>query len=191
MKKRVDIFLFLVQTYVFWEKTMSTTKEKQRLQNKKAYEKHKEKRKKEAREYYWKNKDKVLENVQKYRKENEDVIKAKGKEYYRRKIENRLLNAARHRAKQKDIEFNIEVQDILIPSVCPLLNIPVFVNEGKGKPKPNSPSLDRIDPTKGYVKGNVWVISLKANTIKSNATLDELQMLTDNFRDFLNKRDTL
>jgi hypothetical protein len=170
---------------------MSTTKEKQRLQNKKAYEKHKEKRKKEAREYYWKNKDKVLENVQKYRKENEDVIKAKGKEYYRRKIENRLLNAARHRAKQKDIEFNIEVQDILIPSVCPLLNIPVFVNEGKGKPKPNSPSLDRIDPTKGYVKGNVWVISLKANTIKSNATLDELQMLTDNFRDFLNKRDTL
>jgi hypothetical protein len=43
----------------------------------------------------------------------------------------------------------------------------------------NSPSLDRIDPTKGYVKGNVWIISSKANTFKSYATHEELKILTE------------
>lgn len=167
---------------------MAKTPEQQKRYNKTNYEKHKEKRKESAKEYYYKNKDKVLEDVKKYREKNAECIKQKGKEYYRRKLENRLLNAARSRAKAKGIEFNIEVSDIVVPTSCPLLGIPVFVNEGKGKPKPNSPSVDRIDPMKGYVKGNVWVISLKANTIKSNATIDELKLLTDNFDKFLKSR---
>lgn len=157
------------------------TPEKQKEYNKRAYEKHKEKRKEEARNYYHQNKEKVLDTVKEYRNKNRDTIREKGKQYYRRKLENRLLNAAKARSKAKNLEFNIEVSDIIVPAVCPLLGIPIFVNEGKKVCKPNSPSLDRIDPTKGYIKGNVWVISLKANTMKSNATLEEMKTLVTNW----------
>jgi hypothetical protein len=40
--------------------------------------------------------------------------------------------------------------------------------------------LDRIDPTKGYVKGNVWIVSHRANTLKGNTTHDELKAITEN-----------
>ncbi len=45
---------------------------------------------------------------------------------------------------------------------------------GEGKPHEGSPTIDRLDPSKGYVQGNVVVISNKANRIKSNATSDEV-----------------
>jgi len=36
--------------------------------------------------------------------------------------------------------------------------------------------------SKGYVKGNVWVISHRANTMKSNADLDEMIMFVENWK---------
>lgn len=51
-------------------------------------------------------------------------------------------------------------------------------------------SLDRIDSSKGYIKGNVWVIPFKANRIKSDATLEELELIAKNLKntlDFINK----
>lgn len=81
--------------------------------------------------------------------------------------------AARNRAIKDGREFNIEVDDIVVPDTCPVLGIPIQF----GGAKWNSPSLDRIDNTKGYVKGNVAVISNRANTIKNNATVEELQMI--------------
>lgn len=86
--------------------------------------------------------------------------------------ESELLKQAKYRAKKNNLDFEIELEDIVIPKICPILNIPLF--SSKGHSGPNSPSLDRIDPSKGYVKGNVQVISHKANTIKSDATLQEL-----------------
>lgn len=71
------------------------------------------------------------------------------------------------------IPFNIEVSDIIIPEFCPYLGAKLeFSNTGFHQP--NSPSLDKIDPSKGYVKGNVEVISFKANFIKSDLTPEEL-----------------
>lgn len=86
--------------------------------------------------------------------------------------ESDLLKQAKYRAKKNNLEFDIDISDVLIPKTCPILNIPLF--SSKGHSGPNSPSIDRIDSSKGYVKGNVQVISHKANTIKSNATLQEL-----------------
>lgn len=86
-----------------------------------------------------------------------------------------LLKAAKHRAKIKGIPFSITDQDILIPEFCPVLNIPLVSGSRCGSGgKSNSPSLDRLDNEKGYVPGNVWVISHKANTMKGAASWDQL-----------------
>lgn len=93
---------------------------------------------------------------------------------------NRLLELAKGRAKAKGWEFSITIDDFKPTELCPLLGLPLdFSKRGKG-PAPNSPTIDRIDPSIGYVPGNVWVISHKANTIKSNATLHQLEVLVTN-----------
>lgn len=91
-----------------------------------------------------------------------------------------LLRNAKQRARVKNLEFNIDISDIVLPSRCPLLGISMEVNDKKAKA--NSYTVDRIDPTKGYVKGNVWVISKRANVIKSDATLEELELLVANLK---------
>ena len=88
------------------------------------------------------------------------------------KLAKKLLKDAKTRAKNYSIEFNITLEDIIIPDHCDILGIPLFSNAMHSGP--NSPSLDRINPDNGYTKGNVQVISHKANTMKSNATQKEL-----------------
>jgi hypothetical protein len=92
-----------------------------------------------------------------------------------------LLKYAKIRATKKNLPFNLELEDIHVPEVCPILGIPLSQNEGRNDDK--SFSLDRIDNTKGYVKGNVIVISLRANRIKSDSTLDELTKLVEFYRE--------
>lgn len=85
----------------------------------------------------------------------------------------RLVTAARYRATQNGIDFDIEAADLQVPETCPVLGIPL----GRGLTSlraGSSASLDRIDPGQGYVRGNVRVISMRANLIKSNATELEL-----------------
>lgn len=100
-------------------------------------------------------------------------IREKKREYYLNNREQKLLEHARARARKFDMPFNITVEDVVIPEYCPYLNIKITDNNGKGRTGTN-PSLDRINNSLGYVKGNVQVISDKANTMKNSATLDEL-----------------
>lgn len=93
-------------------------------------------------------------------------------------LEYGLWARAKLRAAQKKLDFDLTPFDILVPDVCPLLGIPL--KKGVGPLADNSPSLDRIKLNAGYVRGNVWVTSYKANSIKRNATLQELQTLTKN-----------
>jgi hypothetical protein len=84
----------------------------------------------------------------------------------------KLYSDAKTRATKKGLEFNIELEDIVIPDMCPILDIKLEKNKiHKGD---NSPSLDRIDNAKGYIKGNVWVISSLANQMKSSANKEQL-----------------
>lgn len=87
--------------------------------------------------------------------------------------EMRLYKSSLQRAKKYDMEFNLDPSDISVPEYCPILGIPLFSNETAAGP--NSPSVDRIDSSKGYIKGNIQIISHKANTIKSNASVDDLE----------------
>lgn len=98
-------------------------------------------------------------------------------------LEYTMWNKAKHRAKVKGMDFNLKVEDITIPDVCPLLGIPLFTS--KKHAKDNSPSLDRIDNNKGYTRGNILVISFKANRIKSTSSLEDLELLTRNLKTLL------
>lgn len=62
-----------------------------------------------------------------------------------------------------------------MPTVCPVFGIPI--DTVYGTPAANRPSLDRVDNTKGYVVGNVMVISWRANTRKSDMSISELRAL--------------
>jgi len=95
------------------------------------------------------------------------------RKYKVRNPEKILLSLAKNRAKRDGIEFNIEVSDIQIPLVCPVLGMELKRGVGKG-PKDNSPTLDRIHPKIGYIKGNVIVISFLANKIKSSANYRQI-----------------
>lgn len=87
-----------------------------------------------------------------------------------------MFLGAKYRAKRDNLEFNITEEDIEIPEVCPILGIPLEMKFGEGKTN-SSPSLDRIDNNKGYLKGNVQVVSWRANYLKSNGTLGEFRSL--------------
>lgn len=89
--------------------------------------------------------------------------------------ENKLLYGARHRARKLGLPCDIEKSDVIIPKTCPVLGIPLVA--GGGQPSPNSPTIDRVIPELGYTKGNVVVMSYRANTLKNNATLAEIELL--------------
>ena len=121
------------------------------------------------------------------------ITSSKGVEWhraYQRRYQKaaRHMNPARHlfmgakrRAAQKGIPFSIVQSDIVVPEFCPVLGIRLKVNDGCG-PRFDSPSIDRIMPSLGYVKGNVIVVSQRANTIKSNALVDEIQAVANFYR---------
>lgn len=97
----------------------------------------------------------------------------------------RLVTVARRRAEEKGFGFDIDETDIKIPEYCPILGIPLFYTTGCKTD--NTPSLDRKDSDLGYIKGNVWIISWKANRCKNNATLKELIRLGEWAKDEISR----
>jgi hypothetical protein len=88
-----------------------------------------------------------------------------------------LTLRARGRARKTGLDSSIRTSDLYWPTHCPVLGLELDYSTPRGKRlsgNPNSPSLDRWDNTKGYVPGNVYVISYKANALKGNATAEEL-----------------
>lgn len=140
------------------------------------------------------------ENSKLYRHKNIEVVRVKAKVYARsyRKVkphvynekdrasatrysrkhpEVRMFEGAKARAKKQKVPFSISVTDINIPMYCPILGIEL--KRGVGKVTPNSPSLDKIIPSKGYVPGNISVISMRANQLKNNSSIEELEKILE------------
>jgi hypothetical protein len=110
-----------------------------------------------------------------FRKENLLLVRAQARESKARHPERVMLSSAKDSAKKKGLAFNLDLSDIRIPEVCPVLGIPLK-KVGKGATLSEwygRPSLDRLDSSQGYVKGNVAVISLRANVLKRNGTAEE------------------
>lgn len=90
-----------------------------------------------------------------------------------------MWDRARRRAAETGKEFSISEADIEIPPHCPVLGLSLRAEWGRQGVRDTSPSLDRIDSDRGYVPGNIRVISMRANTIKSNASAVELRAVAD------------
>ena len=86
----------------------------------------------------------------------------------------RLVERKKNICKRNNIPFNLEIADIKIPAVCPIFGEPLIPGSKDIK---YIPSLDRVIPNLGYVKGNVQVISFRANSKKKDATLEELKAI--------------
>ena len=83
----------------------------------------------------------------------------------------RMWISSRQRARQHGWEHCLDVEDIVVPDVCPILGIKLIRNAGCQTP--NSPSIHRVDSTKGYTVENIIIISWRANDLIKNATFEE------------------
>lgn len=94
-----------------------------------------------------------------------------------------LYNRLKSSAKKRNIPFTLtltELNNLTFPISCPILNIPLNSNN---KQSDNSYSIDRIDSDKGYEIDNIIVVSWKANRLKNNATPEEMQKISDFYKD--------
>lgn len=100
-------------------------------------------------------------------KDLNDLDRAQGKSFTRK----------RQNAKQTGWEWDIVMSDLDWPTHCPILGLELdYFAECRME---NSPSFDRIDNTKGYVQGNVQVISWRANRIKNDGTAAEHRRIAE------------
>ena len=97
-------------------------------------------------------------------------------------IRKQMLKAARDRARKAGVPFDLTESDLMIPTYCPVFGVRLERALGSKGPGQNSPSLDRIIPSRGYVPGNVVVISNRANRAKSDLSVEELCALAEFFK---------
>lgn len=114
----------------------------------------------------------------KYQKENLKDRNEYFKKYYLGTPYGIVLNNIKQRAKAKKVPFDIVAEDIPWVTHCPVFGWELKRGSGSG-PRRHSPSVDRIIPELGYVKGNLQVMSSKANSMKQDATPEELLMFAD------------
>lgn len=113
---------------------------------------------------------------------NINLIRPQDKQKGRTKIKSPeyiIWYRAKENAKKTNREFNLEESDIFIPEYCPYLGIKISTDIND-REKPNYYSIDRFDSEKGYVKGNIQIISLLANTMKNNASIEQLVIFSEN-----------
>lgn len=94
------------------------------------------------------------------------------------------IASKRNHAKAVGVDFDLTISDLYpLPETCPVLGIPLNYGTGSRGAADNAMSIDRIDPNLGYVKGNIVMVSQRANRIKNDATVDELRRIYEFYRD--------
>lgn len=96
------------------------------------------------------------------------------------RIRGYIIRNSKYMAKRRGIEFDLEYTDFELPKYCPLTGIELEYGAGKDGQAPQHASLDRIDNSKGYIKGNVMVVSRLGNAMKNGADFDQLKYFSKN-----------
>lgn len=119
-------------------------------------------------------------SVNEYRKRNPEACKARRKRYNSTAHTDLKVYAKfmvwekRRKCKKLGIAFNLTVEDVIVPAYCPVLGIEI-----KRGNTDNAASIDRIKPNRGYVKGNIIIVSKLANQIRTNATSKQIRAVAD------------
>lgn len=120
--------------------------------------------------------EKVKDDYYENHDHNKDVANKRSKRYKeQRGVAWALLMSVKSRAKKRSLDFDLDEVDLIPPSHCPVLGIPL--QQVVGPRGPNYPTVDRIHNDKGYTKDNILIISWRANDLKGTATLEELMLL--------------
>lgn len=140
--------------------------------------------------YYEKNKEKIKEqrrlryatdvvyretqqaNSKQWRESNPERMMEHRLTWEHSRPEWRMYHNACRRAKELQIPFDITYKDIHIPEYCPVLGFKLTSDN-----RETNPSLDRVVPELGYTKGNIQVISMRANRLKQDASIEELKKI--------------
>ena len=133
------------------------------------------------REYYLKNKEKCSLKAKKWREKHNEKLR-NIKKYSDLPMSMLIQRINICRARTKDISLTAEELLELIPKDlrCPVFGTKfVFGTHRNWSDKQKGMSVDRIDNNKGYHKDNIVIVSFKANTMKSSATLKELYQVAD------------
>ena len=115
------------------------------------------------------------------RKHRENNLDRASENWYKWKKENPkkyILWRAKQQARLKGRDFDLKEEDIHLPKECPILGIELKYLDATLN-DPQAASLDRLDSSKGYVKGNVNIVSFRANTLKGGATIEELRAVIE------------
>lgn len=91
-----------------------------------------------------------------------------------------IIRNLKSSAKRRNIEFNLKYSDLELPEFCPLLNVKLEYNSEGEFNLQNHATVDRIDNSKGYIKGNVIIISRLANNMKNEANFEQLLLFYKN-----------
>jgi hypothetical protein len=111
--------------------------------------------------------------------EKPDEFRKRNRDSKLRHPEKSMFRNVRSRAARRGIAFTLKLADIIIPDDCPCCNRTMKMRSGppKNGATASSPSLDRLNPSRGYVAGNVVVICWRCNELKRNATINELRTI--------------
>lgn len=110
------------------------------------------------------------------------------------RIRGYIIRNSKYCAKRRNIEFSIKYTDFELPELCPILGIKLEYGAGYDGNAPQHATLDRIDNTKGYVPGNIMVVSRLANAMKNEASFNQLQTFITNYSyliNYINEHGTL
>jgi hypothetical protein len=111
-------------------------------------------------------------------------VKPKRKVFNPKTVEERWIVRSKNKSRTAVArrELSIEHYKSLLVTHCPLLGIELTYAPFTGPTPQNYASLDKIDPTKGYVPGNVQILSFRANSLKADSSLEELELLVKNWK---------
>jgi len=132
------------------------------------------------------NAEKLRAQKKQYRAANAEKIRKRKQELHAASVDKdpkgtwlrKTFVRARARAKKRGLPYDAKYPDLELPDVCPVLGIAlVYPKALKNKRSPNSPSLDRLENPLGYVALNLRAISFRANALKNDATVDELEAI--------------